>query len=81
MVLIFKITQNDYVFIYKNINVRSKLMAVELNKQETVKRIHASQRVKSKLFLNPISGADRKELQKWLRDTNKGLAFVVTILE
>jgi len=56
-------------------------MAIELNKQETTKRVQGSPRVKSKLFLNPMSVADKNELQKWLRDTVKGNAFVVTILE
>jgi len=56
-------------------------MAIDLRKDETIKRIQGSPRVKSKLFLNPISNADKNELSKWLKETAKGQAFVVSIIE
>ena len=56
-------------------------MAIDLNKQETIKRMQGSPRLKTKLFLNPISGADKSELSRFLRDTEKGQAFCVTIIE
>ena len=40
-------------------------MAIDLNKQETIKRMQGSPRLKTKLFLNPISGADKNELSRF----------------
>ena len=56
-------------------------MAIDLRKDETIKRIQSSSRIKSKLFFNPISSADKNELTKWLKETAKGKAFVITIVE
>ncbi|MDG1700549.1 MAG: hypothetical protein P8I01_10485 [Paracoccaceae bacterium] len=56
-------------------------MAIDLNKQETIRRMQGSPRLKTKLFLNPMSGADKNELSRFLRDTEKGQAFCVTIIE
>ena len=56
-------------------------MAIDLIKPELTKRINGTPKVKSKLFLNPISNADKKELGKFLKDSAKGNAFVVVILE
>ena len=56
-------------------------MAIDLNKQEIIKRLQGSPKIKSKLFLNPISGADKNELSRFQKDATKGNAFVLTIIE
>ena len=56
-------------------------MAIDLNKQEGFKRMQDSPRLKTKLFLNPISGADKNELSGFFPDTEKGQEFCVTIIE
>lgn len=56
-------------------------MAIDLRKDETLKRIQGSPKVRSKLFLNDISAADKNELSKWMRQCTKGNGFVVVILE
>ena len=56
-------------------------MAIDLNKQETIKRLQGSPRIKTKLFLNPVSGADKNELSRFLKESEKGQAFTVTIIE
>jgi hypothetical protein len=56
-------------------------MAIDLNKQETIKRLQGSPRIKTKLFLNPVSGADKNELSRFLKDSEKGQAFTVIIIE
>ena len=56
-------------------------MAIDLRKDETIKRIQGSPKVRSKLFLNDISAADKNELNRWMKDCTKGNAFVVVMLE
>lgn len=56
-------------------------MAINLRKDETLKRISGSPKVRSKLFLNDISAADKNELSRWMKDCTKGNAFVVVMLE
>ena len=56
-------------------------MAIDMRKDECIKRISGTLKVKSKLFLNPVSNADKNELQKWMKDVAKGNAFLIVSLE